>query len=49
MSTSRPLELLHMNLFGPTTYASASGNVYYLVIIDDYSRYNCVFFLQEKS
>jgi hypothetical protein len=23
MSTSRPLELLHMDLFGPTTYASA--------------------------
>jgi hypothetical protein len=49
MSTSRPLELLHMNLFGPTTYASAGGNVYYLVIVDDYSRYSCVFFLQEKS
>src|SRR6266498_5572185 len=49
MSTSRPLELLHMDLFGPTTYKSIGGNLYYLVIVDDYSRYSWVFFLQEKS
>jgi hypothetical protein len=39
MSTSRPLELLHMDLFGPTTYASAGANLYCLVIVDDFSRY----------
>jgi transposase InsO family protein len=49
MSTSRPLELLHMDLFGPTTYASASGNLYCLVIVDDFSRYTWVFFLHDKS
>jgi hypothetical protein len=49
MSTSRPLELLHMDLFGPTTYASAGGNLYYLVIVDDFSRYTLVFFLHDKS
>src|SRR5438105_8063356 len=49
MSTSRPLELLHMDLFGPTTYKSIGGNLYCLVIVDDYSRYSWVFFLQEKS
>jgi transposase InsO family protein len=49
MSTSRPLELLHMDLFGPTTYASAGGNLYCLVIIDDFSRYTWVFFLHDKS
>jgi transposase InsO family protein len=49
MSTSRPLELLHMDLFGPTTYASASGNLYFLVIVDDFSRYTWVFFLHDKS
>jgi hypothetical protein len=36
MSTSRPLELLHMDLFVPTTYASAGGNLYCLVIVDDF-------------
>jgi len=49
VSTSRPLELLHMDLFGPTTYASIGGNLYCLVIVDDFSRYTWVFFLQDKS
>jgi hypothetical protein len=31
MSTSRPLELLHMDLFGPTTYRSIGRNSYSLV------------------
>jgi hypothetical protein len=39
MSTSRVLELLYMDLFGPTTYKSLGGNLYCLVIVDDYSRY----------
>ena len=39
MSTTRVLELLHMDLFGPITYKSLGGNLYCLVIVDDYSRY----------
>jgi transposase InsO family protein len=49
MSTSRVLELLHTDLFGPTTYASLGGNLYCLVIVDDYSRYTWVFFLHDKT
>jgi transposase InsO family protein len=49
MTTDRPLELLHMDLFGPIAYISIGGSKYYLVIVDDYSRFTCVFFLQEKS
>src|SRR6266540_7002646 len=49
MSTSKTLELLHMDLFGPTTYKSIGGNLYCLVIVDDYTRYTWVFFLQAKS
>ena len=49
LSTSRVLELLHMDLFEPTTYASLGGNKYYLVIVDDYSRYTWTFFLQDKA
>jgi hypothetical protein len=49
MSTSRVLELLHMDLFGPTIYKSLGGNLYCLVIIDDYSRYTWTFFLHDKS
>ena len=49
MSTIRVLELLHMDLFGPTTYKSLGGNLYCLVIVDDYSRYCLHQNLEEKS
>jgi hypothetical protein len=49
MTTDRPLELLHMDLFGLIAYISIGGSKYYLVIVDDYSRFTWVFFLQEKS
>jgi transposase InsO family protein len=49
MTTDRPLELLHMDLFGPISYISIGGSKYCLVIVDDYSRFTWVFFLQEKS
>jgi len=38
LSTSRPLELLHIDLFGPVNTASLYGSKYGLVIVDDYSR-----------
>ena len=38
-----------MDLFGPTTYKSLGGNLYCLVIIDDYCRYTWTFFLDDKS
>jgi hypothetical protein len=49
MTTDRPLELLHMDLFGPIAYISINGSKYCRVIVDDYSRFTWVFFLQEKS
>jgi hypothetical protein len=39
ISSKMCLELLHMDLFGPPTYASLGGKKYCLVIVDDYSRY----------
>jgi hypothetical protein len=38
-----------MNLFGPIAYISIDGNKYDLAIIDDYSRFTWVLFLQDKS
>jgi transposase InsO family protein len=49
LSTSKLLELLHMDLFGPTIYKSIGGNLYCLVIIDDYSLYTWIMFLGDKS
>jgi transposase InsO family protein len=49
MTTDRQLKLLHMDLFGPIAYISIDRSKYFLVIVDDYSRFTWVFFLQEKS
>ena len=49
MSTSRAFELLHMDLFGTTTYTSIGRNKYGFVIVDDLTRYTWVFFLVDKS
>ncbi|GJV95852.1 retrovirus-related pol polyprotein from transposon TNT 1-94 [Tanacetum coccineum] len=40
VSTTRCLELLHMDIFGPSVVQSYGGNLYTLVIVDDYSRSN---------
>ena len=47
--TSRPLELLHMDLFGSTRTTSLEGKKYGLVIVDDYSRYSWILFLAYKD
>jgi transposase InsO family protein len=49
MTTDRPLELLHIDLFDPIAYISISRRKYSLVIVDDYFCFTWVFFLQEKS
>ena len=49
MTTERPLELLHMNIFGPVAYISIGGNKYGFVIVHDYSPFTWVFFSREKS
>lgn len=38
VSTFIPLELFHINLFGPISSASINGKKYGLVIVDDFSR-----------
>ena len=49
VSTSKSIQLLHMDLFEPLTYVSLSGKYYAFVIIDDYSRYTWVLFLANKD
>ena len=43
------LQLLHMDLFGPTRTQSIGGKKYCLVIVDDFTRFTWVFFLAHKS
>jgi hypothetical protein len=47
--TKRPCELLHMDLVGPARVCSVGGKWYVLVVVDDYSRYAWVFFLEDMD
>ena len=50
MTTTRPFELLHMDLFGPTHYATFTNvaSLYGFVIVDDYSHYTWVHIVTYK-
>ncbi|GJX29596.1 putative ribonuclease H-like domain-containing protein [Tanacetum coccineum] len=44
-----PLELLHMDLFGPVSVESVNKKKYCLVVTDDCSKFSWVFFLAYKD
>ncbi|GJZ34262.1 putative ribonuclease H-like domain-containing protein [Tanacetum coccineum] len=48
-SISQPLQMLHMDLFGPTFVKSLMKKMYCLVVTDDFSRFSWVFFLATKD
>ena len=47
--TFKLLELLHMNLFGPTRTTSLGGKKYSFVIIDDFLHFTWVLFLAKDE
>ena len=49
VSTSKPLDLLHMDLIGPSRIRNDGVNSYIFVIVDDYSRFTWTLFLKHKS
>ncbi|KAL8094127.1 hypothetical protein AgCh_035841 [Apium graveolens] len=43
------LQLLHMDLFGPVNVLSISRKIYFLVIVDDFSKFSWTYFLKSKD
>ncbi|GJX17134.1 putative ribonuclease H-like domain-containing protein, partial [Tanacetum coccineum] len=48
-SISQPLQILHMDLVGPTFVKSLMKKMYCLVVTNDFSRFSWVFFLATKD
>jgi hypothetical protein len=48
ISSIRPFELIHCDIWGPYKIHSLSGAKYFLTIVDDYSRFTWVFFMHHK-
>ena len=42
------LELAHMDLCGPMQIVSLGGSLYFMLLVDDFSRLCWVFFLYQK-
>ena len=49
VQTSRPLELLHIDLMDPARVQSLGGKKYILVVVDDFTRYTWVVLLKDKA
>jgi transposase InsO family protein len=49
MMTKQLRQLLHMDTVSPSRFYSMGGKWYVLIIIDNYSRYSWVFFLESKD
>lgn len=47
--SSRPLELVHTDLCGPTKTQSLNGEEYFMLFVDDYTRMVWVTFLKYNS
>jgi hypothetical protein len=48
-STTRPLEIVHTDLVGPTTTKVLKGEKYFMLLVDDYTRMTVICFLKNKS
>ena len=49
ISSIKPFELIHCDIWGPYKIPSLSGAKYFLTIVDDFSRFTWVFFMHHKS
>ncbi|CAI7888308.1 unnamed protein product [Closterium sp. NIES-54] len=47
--TTAPLQTLHMDVWGPARVTGHGGERYFLLVVDDYTRYTTVFPLQSKA
>ena len=47
--TSKALEIIHSDLWGPSPVISHAGNRYYVMFIDDFTRYTWLYPLKLKS
>ncbi|CAI7730430.1 unnamed protein product [Closterium sp. NIES-54] len=47
--TTAPLQILHMDIWGPTPIGGTDQERYFLLVVDDYTRYTTVFPLRHKA
>ena len=48
-SSTSPLEIVYSDLWGPAPLLSNNGFRYYVVFVDDFSKYSWIYFLRSKD
>lgn len=48
-SSSLPLELVHSDVWGPSPITSSNNFHYYLIFVDDFSKFTWIYFLSHKN
>jgi hypothetical protein len=48
-NVTKPLEIVHSDIWGPCSYSAIDSSRYFITFLDDYSRHLSVFGLKDKT